>query len=440
MIADNPPRSGLLETLAPAAVALAAIAATNWTTGIWFWLWLGIAVIAMCVLLGIGASALLPKSAGDRLGAFFPKLAVIVASLTLAIMAAEGFLALREKGGAAATIARRTRNTPEARLEVAKQHGVAIRPEALAEIRKREGVLTMPDAWQMKERNIEGSARSFDWHGYLHVLSQEGFRRATPFPEKKNDTFRIMFVGDSMTYGYGVDERFIYATLIGEELNTTHRVEVINLGISGWQSADILKILTDFMPRLQPDLVVYGMVLNDFLPSGIGQYSNQGYKVPIPAWLEAYFNRGRVARLTSDAYGAALRSLGLRNDFYDDILKDFDGYQSRFGRDVEAMNRLVTSAGLPPIIAMVLDQYPVSAGRGARIARDAERHMKAAGMNLVSIEEYLRRYDGYGFPVSLWEGHGDELAHAIWASMLLPAISAEPGLQKYRRQAVADAR
>lgn len=440
MIADTPPRSGLLQALPPAIVAVAAIAASTWTTGLWFWLWLGVGLIAACALFGVACSALLPESTGNPLRAFFLKLGVVVASLTLTIVAAEGFLALREKGGAAARIARRTQNTPEARLALAQKHGVAIKPEAIAEIRKREGVLTLPDAWQLKPRDVEGSVRSFDWHGYLHVHSQEGFRRTTPFPEKNSDTFRIVFIGDSMTYGYGVDDRFIYPTLLGEELNRTHRVEVINLGISGWQSTDILKILTDFMPGLQPDLVVYGMVLNDFLPSGIGQYSNQGYKFPIPVWLETYLNRGRVAKLTSDAYGAALRSLGLRNDFYDDILKDFDGYQSRFGKDVAAMNQRALGGGLPPIVAMVLDQYPLSSGKGARIARDAERHMRAAGMNLVSIEEYLQRYDGYGFPVSLWEGHGDELAHAIWASMLLPAISAEPGLEAYRRPASAHAR
>lgn len=417
------------------AVAVFALAATVWTRGILFWSLLGVGLMATAMFLGGASSAFLPGPAGPRFRDRFLKLTVVMFSVTVALLVAEGFLAIREKGGGALPgLTRRQRNTPRNRLALARKFGIEIKPEAEAEILKRDGVLTMPREWERADLEVPGSVRSYLWHGYLHVHSQEGFRRNTPFPDKKADTLRIMVIGDSMTYGYGVDERFTYTTLLSGKLNETHRVEVLNLGIAGWQSTDILRVLAEFLPRLHPDLVVYGMVANDFLPSQAGQYTERGFEFPISPWLEKFLkDRTRLARLASDSYAAALRSLHLRNDFYDDILRDFGGYQIRFGQDVKAMNELVTGAGLPPIIALVLDQYPAAGGKGMKIARDAERHMRAAGINVVDTATYFQRFDGYGFAVSLWEGHGDEEAHAIWASLLLPAISAEPTLQKFRR-------
>lgn len=437
MISPAAVRSAMPQLLVPMSAAAIAAAISFWTKGVVFWLVFGMGFATAVVTLGVVSGLFLPETAGTRFKNVFLKLAVVIVSVTVALTLAEGYLMLREKGGSTLAVPNLSGgpdNSARGRLAVASKYGVEIKPAAAAEIIKRDGVLTMPDEWRLRNVTIPGSIQSYHWHGYLHVHSKERFRRITPFPEKKPDTFRIMVIGDSMTYGYGVEEKFTYTSLLSDKLNETYRVEVINLGISGWQSEDILKVLRDYLPPLKPDLVVYGMVHNDFLPSLVGQYTSRGYAFPIPAWLEKFLvERTGLARLTADAYDAALRSLHLRKDFFDDILQDFDGYQIRFGKDVAAMNGLVTESGLPPIVALVFDQYPQANGRGMKITRDAERHLRAAGMNVVSAETYYQRYDGYTFRVSLWEGHGDEEAHAIWASMLLPAIAAVPALQKYRR-------
>jgi hypothetical protein len=37
--------------------------------------------------------------------------------------------------------------------------------------------------------------------------------------------------------------------------------------------------------------------------------------------------------------------------------------------------------------------------------------MKQAGMDMIEIEEYYRRFNGYAFRVGLWESHADEQGH-----------------------------
>jgi hypothetical protein len=99
----------------------------------------------------------------------------------------------------------------------------------------------------------------------------------------------------------------------------SRRVEVINRDHNGFQSEDILGVLRQFLPVLDPDLVVYAVCLNDFLPSGQGQYA--AYAFPFPAdWKKYFLERTHLARLFDDAYQSLLLALDLRWDFFDDIL------------------------------------------------------------------------------------------------------------------------
>jgi lysophospholipase L1-like esterase len=245
-------------------------------------------------------------------------------------------------------------------------------------------------------------------------------RRTTPFPPRRPGVVRIMAVGDSQTYGQALDAGWVYPEALERVLGRALPVEVLNLGVSGHQSEDILKVVRRFLPELRPDLVVYGMCLNDFLPSGISQYEHlEAYALPLPAGLrDGLVERARLVRFVQHGYDAALRRLHLRFDFHDDILTNFKSYQDRFARDVRAMNEVVTAAGLPPVVALVMDPRPVHGGRGHQIARVAERLMAAGGLDVVPTEGYYRALDGRDLTVNRFDGHPNEEAHAIYAAML----------------------
>jgi hypothetical protein len=213
---------------------------------------------------------------------------------------------------------------------------------------------------------------------------------------------------------------------------------VLNLGVSGYQSEDIAKTIEKFLPILKPDLVVYAMCLNDFLPSGQGQYGNY-YALPFPwKWKQFAVSHSRALQFTSDRYDAVLRRVGLRWTFLDDILKDFHNYQGRFRRDITRMEQTVRSAGAAPIIGMVVDQFPSGiigegpnvAYQGQEIALIGESAMTDTGFDLVSIKSFYRTYHADRFTVSRWEPHPNEVVNYIWAKMLFARL----------RQRVANAR
>jgi hypothetical protein len=150
----------------------------------------------------------------------------------------------------------------------------------------------------------------------------------------------------------------------------------------------------------------------------------------LPDFIHTRTRIGPVAELL---ISSALMRLGIARDFFDDILQGIPAYRARFGRDVADFNELVRAHEMPPVIALVVDQFPESGGRGQQIAEVAEQALAAAGMVVVNTDDYYRRFSGMSpLRVSRWEGHPNEEANAVWALMLEQVVAQDQRLEKYR--------
>jgi len=390
-----------------AGVTVLSIGALR-AAGITLWLLLGFDAVALIWALATTLRTIVRGngrlSSRSRLA---PSLTLFAASLSVTLIGAEALLLALER-----------HPVEKASLEL-KALGVKAPPDLLRRAFRRQALLTFPPELARVPLRIEDATVAYRWHGAVHVEDVDGFRRTLPFPAKRDGLFRIMAVGDSLTYGVGIDERWTYAHQLESLLARTVPVEVLNLGVSGANSEDIVALVRRFLPSLRPDLVVWGVCHNDFLPSGRGQYANEAYAFPLPESVKSFFSdRSRLARLAGHAYEQALLGLGLRIDFYDDILSDFEGHQLRFSRDVAELSALVRAQGLPPVVTLVLDQYPDIGSRAHRITQIAVGQLEDAGMDVIGTAPFYRQLDGRRLNVSRWEGHPNEIANAIWAAML----------------------
>ncbi|MFT4689683.1 MAG: lysophospholipase L1-like esterase [Limisphaerales bacterium] len=105
-------------------------------------------------------------------------------------------------------------------------------------------------------------------HPWNYAINSEGFR-GPEFPPKQTGRFRILFLGDSYTFGWGVDQDRIFPiqllTLLNE--SATNRVfEGINLAVPGYNTEMELALLRERIDSLKPDLVFLGYVYNDAEP------------------------------------------------------------------------------------------------------------------------------------------------------------------------------
>ena len=315
-----------------------------------------------------------------------------------------------------------------------------INPEVHEIVAARGKPLTLPEDWKQRLVEMPGAEKAYYWHGVLHARDENRFRRTTSFPEKNADTFRVMVVGDSLTFGIGIDKRWTYPAVLERRLRREFNIEILNLGISGWNSEDVLGVIETWVPKLNPDLVIYGVCLNDFLPSDVKQeIYDHAYALPLPRGISDLFTqKTRLGAFLTDRYDALLRKWNLRKDFFDGILADLEGHQARFANDVAAMNAFVRSLGLPPIIGMVLHQRPRYDGPGYQLTRIAEEAMLRAGFTVVPTEDYFRRFNNLDLAVSQWEGHPNEEANQIFAAMLKAHLKQVPELEPYRTARVGE--
>ena len=85
-----------------------------------------------------------------------------------------------------------------------------------------------------------------------------GFRNAWPWPE----TTDIVALGDSLTFGYGVEDDQAWPALVATKLPYNH---LINLGLIGAGPQQYLRVYETFGTRLHPKLLLVGFfVRNDF--------------------------------------------------------------------------------------------------------------------------------------------------------------------------------
>jgi lysophospholipase L1-like esterase len=92
----------------------------------------------------------------------------------------------------------------------------------------------------------------------------DGFR-TKPFARKAVGTLRVVTIGDSSTFGWGVDPEYTWQSGLERRLGKAQgrAVEVLNLGISGHSSRHGVGILRHYALDLKPDVLVISYGAND---------------------------------------------------------------------------------------------------------------------------------------------------------------------------------
>jgi len=96
------------------------------------------------------------------------------------------------------------------------------------------------------------------------VSNSDGFRTREFVPKPKG-AFRIVTLGDSSTFGWGLDPEFTWQALLENRLGSIlgGKVEVLNLGMSGFTTRHGLGVLRHYALGLDPDLIILSFGAND---------------------------------------------------------------------------------------------------------------------------------------------------------------------------------
>lgn len=115
--------------------------------------------------------------------------------------------------------------------------------------------------------------------GETYRINSAGFRGAEVSREKRRDVRRIAVIGDSFTFGAGVDVEDTYPAQLQRLLNQRNlRSEVMNFGVVNhdmWQHYEMLK---ERVLAYEPDLVILAIFTNDLESSIVPHHRTQDYE------------------------------------------------------------------------------------------------------------------------------------------------------------------
>lgn len=104
-----------------------------------------------------------------------------------------------------------------------------------------------------------------------YSINSSGMRG--PEVSAKSDTYRIIALGNSCTFGWGVafGDTWVHRLqkLLNEQMSN-RTIEVINAGVPGYTSLQGKRYLADDLIALQPDMVLVMFGHNDHFPAGRG--------------------------------------------------------------------------------------------------------------------------------------------------------------------------
>lgn len=114
----------------------------------------------------------------------------------------------------------------------------------------------------------DGNPRGyFDENNEVHHDANPLGFRGPAFTVKPEGGFRVVYLGDSFTFGEGVRNEHTYAEIAARSLRETGpQTDACNLGVGGYNTTQSLDVLNRFGFDLKPDVVVLGFTLNDAEP------------------------------------------------------------------------------------------------------------------------------------------------------------------------------
>ncbi len=109
------------------------------------------------------------------------------------------------------------------------------------------------------------------------TINSFGLRDKNRTLEKDNNVYRILIVGDSFTYGFGVNNNETYPAILEgllNSLNSDNQFEVWNAGFaSGYTEDTFYLYLRDIGLKFNPDVIIVGLfVENDILDFSRNEY------------------------------------------------------------------------------------------------------------------------------------------------------------------------
>lgn len=276
--------------------------------------------------------------------------------------------------------------------------------------------------------------------------NSQGFRSREYTTAHPPDTFRIVAVGDSFTYGWGVKENETYTAALEKILTGKSgkgiKAEVINLGIAGSRPADNFVRLLAHGEALAPDLLIFQLQLNDleyslllpyidffggwFYEAGQakGLFSRLEFAVKTLKVLKKRDIRDFTCMLRDSEMARMTEPHSFESRLYGEVLKSLDEWRKRTGVPVLVVAFPMLDSDRNGLNFNNYTNMEGQAGLNRKLYRTLTEGAIAVGFPLCDMMEiYRKTARGRYLSVSESDSHPNPLGHELAARAIYEAIT-----------------
>jgi hypothetical protein len=273
---------------------------------------------------------------------------------------------------------------------------------------------------------------------YVPYRTNAAGLRDEPRGAKRAEVPRVLVLGDSYTFGWGVSDAEAYPqrteVLLGDR---GIRAEVVNAGVPGYNTEQEESLLAEMWPRYQPDMVVVGYVMNDAEPQvNVPQPPAVTFRYAVSwAWEDAreQFMRRLLGASTWVSPNKSMPAV--------EYVRGFEEQSRKWRESKAALSRIAAHCRRAevPLVVLILPDFTSTFDETyphATIHSAVEEWGKELGFETIDV---LRVFQGQDHRL-FWlpkDGHPNARAHDVIAAVLRDRIVARLGLEGSTSRATA---
>lgn len=247
-------------------------------------------------------------------------------------------------------------------------------------------------------------------------LNMFGMRGPDLSAQKSANVFRILFLGDSITFGEGVREEDIFPTRVQSLLSAKmpgKEIQVVNAGVQGYGTKE--EVGSYFLTGIayKPDAVVIGFYLNDATDFGetIRQNDAKNHAMPLTGMakfskIAEYFQRRARAREQQEEFFATTRA-----SFKSKHWEDCKGELLKLRGESEKWKFKLLIVIFP--VLWDLDHYPLE-----DVHKLLHEQFAELGIAYIDLLDTFRGHNAESLWVHPTDQHPNEIAHRMAAEKI----------------------
>jgi lysophospholipase L1-like esterase len=236
---------------------------------------------------------------------------------------------------------------------------------------------------------------------------------------KPAGVYRIVMLGDSTTFGWGVPEDQTAAKILERELNKTsspvgQRFEVLNAGVGNYDTVQEYNHYLVFDRAFHPDLVILQYFINDAEP--VPTERNPGL-----------LGRSYLLAITISRYDAVLRLTGVRPNweaYYSSLYRDDSPGFKAAQKALHGLAADTKRDGARLLVTIIPELHQIN--NAYPFVAEHQKIKDTVAADQVPIIDLINGLRGHGAESSLWvtpaDDHPNGKANSLMVAQILPWV------------------